>query len=79
MLRKIVLRRSSETYGVSGLNWYIACRHCGDEASCRYIGGCGLETYTVPTRCQESKKPNLKGWAKCLILLVPTAGFELAT
>jgi hypothetical protein len=31
--------------------------------------------YTAP----ESKKPSHEGWAKCLILLVPTAGFELAT
>jgi hypothetical protein len=28
---------------------------------------------------QGSKKPNLVGWAECLILLVPLAGIELAT
>jgi len=28
---------------------------------------------------QESKKPNHKGWAKCLIILVPAAGLEPAT
>jgi hypothetical protein len=33
----------------------------------------------APTWRPESKKPNHEGWAKCLILLVPTAGFELAT
>ena len=27
----------------------------------------------------ESKKPNLNGSAFCLTILVPTAGFELAT
>ena len=27
----------------------------------------------------KTKSPAGKGWAKCLILLVPTAGFELAT
>jgi hypothetical protein len=31
------------------------------------------------TQSVDKKKPNLKGWAKSLILLVPTAGFELAT
>ena len=31
------------------------------------------------TQRPDSKKPVLKGRAKCLILLVPTAGFELAT
>jgi hypothetical protein len=27
----------------------------------------------------KNKKPSHDGWAKCLILLVPAAGFELAT
>jgi hypothetical protein len=27
----------------------------------------------------NNKKPNLYSWAKCLILLVPLAGIELAT
>lgn len=39
----------------------------------------GQKSYTVPLWSLESKKPNLKGWARCLIILVPTAGFELAT
>ncbi len=35
--------------------------------------------YTGVTWHPESKKPNPEDWAKCLNLLVPTAGFELAT
>lgn len=35
--------------------------------------------YTVPTWFQITKSPVGEDWAKCLILLVPTAGFELAT
>jgi hypothetical protein len=27
----------------------------------------------------ENKKPNLDGWANCLILLVPATGVELVT
>ena len=37
------------------------------------------KTYTVPTQTPDSKKPRLVTEAKCLILLVPLAGIELAT
>ena len=37
------------------------------------------KTYIAPTCNQHNKKPNLYSWAKCLILLVPLAGIELAT
>ena len=33
----------------------------------------------MPACNQTAKSPAGKGWAKCLLLLVPTAGFELAT
>ena len=33
----------------------------------------------LPTRCEDNKKPDLVSRAKCLFLLVPLAGIELAT
>ena len=35
--------------------------------------------YQALFQLQQSKKPNLVSWAKCLIILVPAAGIELAT
>lgn len=52
-------------------------RSFGGAPEC--ICGKNADAYMVPTQCLNSKKPDLKGRAKCLILLVPTAGFELAT
>ena len=33
----------------------------------------------IATPGQKAKSPTGEGWAQCLTILVPTAGFELAT